>query len=573
MRRLIVLLLAVSVLLSCFSLPGSAASSNDTDVVTASLTDQEISVLQEKLNAYGYGEEDFTYDVLYDAHDSPSFILGLTSNGYVILKRGTYNFFECGEGNPYFGYMSEKKYYAGVVCYFIRISNKKSQSMEHSEEYYDILRGSYSSFVPKAASSRSETEPQEAYATSSTTSVRSSVVLSDNYSYIRAKAFGDNRDNTCSAVATGIALNYIALRHNMAIISNSHISEKLSRGLPTYSGQISTLYPNANRLHRYLVDTCRMGPASYADDISQPVSRYIANNTSYYYGYQFFLHWTPFPSASTIKENIQNDRPVLITTTLFAQYDFHTMCVYGYRDTSDGAQLLVHVGWYNPNQMQEESAGSNQYYQKTTWINAGDATYGYYFSFNNPLANFTDIPVFTSWAYPGIVYAVNNGLMNGTSTTTFSPNSTMSRAMLVSTLYRMAGSPSVAYTDAFSDVPRNTYYTNGVIWAANNGIVNGIGNGKFNPHGNVTREQIAVFLYRYAEYCGYDTSKRADLSTYPDNGNISNYAKSAMSWAVAEQIMNGISNVNGPTVLSPKSSATRAQAAAFLKRFIENIAS
>lgn len=573
MKRCAFLLLAIFVFLSCLSLSGNAALSNDTHVVSTSLTDQEIFVLQEKLSAYGYGEENFIFDILYDADNFPSFMFGATKEGYIVLRRGTYKFFECGEGNPYRDYMSEKKYYAGTVCYFVQTSGEESKSTEHAEEYYDILRGSYSSFVPKATSNRLETEPQKTYDTSSTTSVHSSVVLSDNYNYIRTRAFGDNRDNTCSAVATGIALNYIALRHNMAIISNNHISEKLSNGIPAYSGQISTLYPNANRLHRYLVETCRMAPASYADDVSQPVSRYISNNSSYYYGYNFFLHWTLFPNASTIKENIQNDRPVLITTTLFAQYDFHTMCVYGYRDTSDGAQLLVHVGWYTSNQMQEESAGSNQYYQKTTWIDANDATYGYYFSFDNPLANFTDIPVFTSWAYPGIVYTVNNGLMNGTSATTFSPNSTMSRAMLVSTLYRMAGSPPVTYTDTFSDVPSNTYYSNGVIWATNNGIVNGIGDGKFNPHGNVTREQIAVFLYRYATYYGYDTSKHADLSTYPDAGNISDYAKSAMSWAVAEQIINGISSVNGPTVLSPRSSATRAQTAAFLKRFIENITS
>ncbi len=278
-----------------------------------------------------------------------------------------------------------------------------------------------------------------------------------------------------------------------------------------------------------------------------------------------------FPDVSTFKKEIANARPILVTTTLFAQYDFHTMCAYGYRDTSDGPQILVHVGWYSTTQMQPESEGSDCYYQKTTWINASDATYAYYFRFDNPLESFTDIPRFTSWAYPGIVYTVNNGIMNGTSATTFSPNQTMSRAMLVSTLYRIAGSPAVTYTNTFSDVPKSTYYADSVIWAVNNGIANGVGNGKFNPNGNVTREQIAVFLYRYAECYGYDTSRRSNLSAFSDSGSISSYAKDAISWAVAEGIINGVSSINGPTALSPQSSATRAQTAAFLQRFMENI--
>ena len=102
-------------------------------------------------------------------------------------------------------------------------------------------------------------------------------------------------------------------------------------------------YPNANRLHRYLVDTCRMGAASYADSIVQPLNAYIQDVAPYYYGYDFFLQCILFPKASTIKANILDNKPVLITTTLSAQYPFHTMCVYGYRETSDGPQLLVHV--------------------------------------------------------------------------------------------------------------------------------------------------------------------------------------------------------------------------------------
>lgn len=571
MKNAITVVFTTLFLFSCLLFPCNAALPPDFVEADDSLTSEEKSILQEKLDAYGYGEENVSADILYDADDCPAFMLGTTREGYVILRRNSYRFCECGDGNPYFNFMDEKKYYAGASYYFVQQSNLEQTAGDCAGVYYDILRETYSDFVPKTDSHDAVNETDEICVPSSTTSVLSSVVLPDSYDYLRRRAFGNNTDSTCSAVATGIALNYIALEHNMLIVKKDHVSEVLNKKLVSDKNPISTCYPNANRLHRYLVETCRMGPASYADDISQPVARYIANSSSYYYGYNFYMNWSLFPDVSTFRTEIANDRPILITTTLSAQYGFHTMCAYGYRDTSDGPQVLVHVGWYSKTQMQPEYENSDRYYQKTTWINANDATYAYYFRFSNPLANFTDIPMFTSWAYPGIVYTVNNGIMNGTSATTFSPNQTMSRAMLVSTLYRMAGSPAVTYASIFSDVPKGAYYANSVIWAVNNGIANGVGNGKFNPNGNVTREQIAVFLYRYAECYGYDTSRRSNLSVFSDYKSISSYAKDAVSWAVAEGIINGISSIDGPTVLSPQNSATRAQTAAFLQRFMENV--
>lgn len=246
------------------------------------------------------------------------------------------------------------------------------------------------------------------------------------------------------------------------------------------------------------------------------------------------------------------------------------MCVYGYRTTSDGTQLLVHTGWYDTDYVTNFSG--KKYYQNEVWVDESIATFGYYFSYDNPLENFTDIPAFTGWAYQGILYVVDKGIMLGTSNTTFSPDQTMTRSMLVSTLYRMAGSPAVTYTDIFSDVSASSGYAKAVIWASQNGIVSGVGDGKFNPHGVVTREQIATFLYRYANYCGYDTSNRASLTGFSDYQSVSNYAKTPMSWAVAVGIMQGISG-GGSLFLSPQGSVTRAQAASFLMRFLENVAS
>ncbi len=293
MKNAIIFSFTALFLLSCLLLPCNAVSPADFVGASDSLTKEEISILQEKLEAYGYGEENFAADILYDAGDCPAFMLGITREGYVILRRNPYRFCECGDGNPYSDFMYEKKYYAGAVCYFAQQSNLEQSVGNCASTYYDILGGVYRNFIPKEDFNYTtyiSSEMEETYASSiTTTSVSASVVLPESYNYLRRRAFGNNTDNTCSAVATGIALNYIALEHNMLIIKGNHISEMLNERLVSADRPISTYYPNANRLHRYLVETCRMGPASYADDISQPVSRYITNNSSYYYGYHFYL--------------------------------------------------------------------------------------------------------------------------------------------------------------------------------------------------------------------------------------------------------------------------------------------
>jgi len=121
-------------------------------------------------------------------------------------------------------------------------------------------------------------------------------------------------------------------------------------------------------------------------------------------------------------------------------------------------------------------------------------------------------------------------------------------------------SPAAGY----SDVPKNTYYTTAVGWASANGIVNGIGGNRFDPNGNATREQVVTILFRYINYLGKDTSARANLSKYTDASSVSNFAKTAMQWAVAAGIMNGTSS----TTLSPQLPTTREQLAALLVRMI-----
>ena len=185
--------------------------------------------------------------------------------------------------------------------------------------------------------------------------------------------------------------------------------------------------------------------------------------------------------------------------------------------------------------------------------------------FTNGTMPFTDVHT-NDWFYNDVAYVYEAGLFAGTSDTTFSPYASMTRGMLVTVLYRLEGRPSVTGTSVFDDVARGAYYEKAVIWAAEHKIVNGTGGAKFSPDANVTREQMAAILYRYAQYKGYRTSSRAGLSGFADYQTVSSYAETPMQWAVAEKLINGS---NGS--LLPRGNATRAQVAAILHRFVENI--
>ena len=175
------------------------------------------------------------------------------------------------------------------------------------------------------------------------------------------------------------------------------------------------------------------------------------------------------------------------------------------------------------------------------------------------------------WFYNSVRYVFENGLMNGTSESPmlFSPNALLTRAMIVTILYRQAGSPSVAgLTNPFSDVPDGQWFTNAVIWAAENGIVQGIGGGLYDPNTNITREQLATILYRYAQFLDKtpDGSLVGTLS-FADANLISDYAKDAALFCVN----NGIITGKPGDLFDPKGQATRAEAATMLNRFIETL--
>lgn len=172
-----------------------------------------------------------------------------------------------------------------------------------------------------------------------------------------------------------------------------------------------------------------------------------------------------------------------------------------------------------------------------------------------------------SWYHDAVQYVYENGMMNGTSDTLFSPDATVTRAMIVTILHRLENAPASA-ASGFTDVAAGMYYADAVDWAAANGIVNGVSETRFAPDDPIIREQLAAILYRYAQFKGYAVTASADLSAYTDAAQISAYAAAAMQWANAEGLITG----DSATTINPQGNATRAEAATILMRFCQDIA-
>lgn len=170
-----------------------------------------------------------------------------------------------------------------------------------------------------------------------------------------------------------------------------------------------------------------------------------------------------------------------------------------------------------------------------------------------------------SWYYEYVKYVYEHGIMTGLNKRTFGPGEDLARAQFATITYRLAGTPAVSYAAVFPDVADNTFYTSAVIWANANGIITGYSdNGYFGPSDNITREQMATIMYRYAKFCGYDTTQRADLGTFPDAGNVQSFAAEAMQWAVGTGLIQGDQGR-----LNPQGTAVRAQCATIITRFMK----
>ena len=180
-----------------------------------------------------------------------------------------------------------------------------------------------------------------------------------------------------------------------------------------------------------------------------------------------------------------------------------------------------------------------------------------------PSTNFTDVEE-NGWYHTGVDFMVKNGFMNGVADDAFDVDGNLTRAQLVTILYRIAGEPESTATNPFADVADGQWYTNAVIWAAENGIVKGVNTTTFAPNDQITREQIATILFRYAKA----EKVEGKLAGFPDAEKISDYAADAMAWAVEQGLINGISESDGKTYLAPQETATRAQIAVILMRYL-----
>ena len=217
------------------------------------------------------------------------------------------------------------------------------------------------------------------------------------------------------------------------------------------------------------------------------------------------------------------------------------------------------IGWYSERSLMNKVSGV--YLTKDMTVHAGwrvDENPG---TGANP---FTDVSE-KDWFYGDVMFVYENGLMLGTSKTLFSPYGTATRGMMATILWRMEGSPAPKGKNSFTDVEAGKWYADAITWTAENGIFAGYGKDKFGPDDPITREQLAAIFYRYADYKGYDLTVQGNLDKFKDADKITDYAKTAMQWAVGSSLVKGKSG----NLLDPQGTATRAEIAAMLHRFIE----
>ena len=245
--------------------------------------------------------------------------------------------------------------------------------------------------------------------------------------------------------------------------------------------------------------------------------------------------------------------------------EYTTIDLTDYTPTREGYEF---TGWYADENLTEKITSIRLTRNTTVYAGWEEIKENPSTGFENP---FTDVSE-SDWFFNDVKFVYQNGLMNGTSATTFSPEGTTSRGMIVTILWRMAGSPDMEdkiWGYPFADVDATAYYGTAVYWARLNGIAGGYDDATFGPNAPINREQMAVMMYRYAQYKGYDTTQGGmAIREYADYGQVSSYALEAMDLANATGIVTGTSE----STLSPQGQATRAQAAAMFTRFCEQYA-
>ena len=364
-----------------------------------------------------------------------------------------------------------------------------------------------------------------------------------------AHVYDNDADTTCNTCGYERTVTPPAHEHIVTFDGNGGTS---SVGSMTTTNQKLTSLPSASRSGSYSFDgwyTEKSGGTKITTD-----TVFSANTTVY-------AHWTyigggggynPPVTYYTLRFETGGGSDIPSVREAYNTYIDLTKYVPTWRGHT-------FIGWYSERSLTNKVSGV--YLTKDMTVYAGwrvDENPG---TGANP---FTDVSE-KDWFYGDVMFVYENGLMLGTSKTLFSPHGTATRGMMATILWRMEGSPAPKGKNSFTDVEAGKWYADAITWTAENGIFAGYGKDKFGPDDPITREQLAAIFYRYADYKGYDLTVKGNLDKFKDADKITDYAKTAMQWAVGSGLMKGKSG----NLLDPQGTATRAEIAAMLHRFIE----
>ena len=365
-----------------------------------------------------------------------------------------------------------------------------------------------------------------------------------------AHVYDNDADTTCDTCGYERTVTPPAHEHIVTFDGNGGTS---SVGSMTTTNQKLTSLPSASRSGSYSFDgwyTEKSGGTKITTD-----TVFSANTTVY-------AHWTytggggggynPPVTYYTLRFETGGGSDIPSVREAYNTYIDLTKYVPTWRGHT-------FIGWYTERSLMNKVSGV--YLTKDMTVYASWRVDGNPGTGANP---FTDVSE-KDWFYSDVMFVYENGLMLGTSKTLFSPHGTATRGMMATILWRMEGSPVPKGKNSFTDVEAGKWYADAITWTAENGIFAGYGKDKFGPDDPITREQLAAIFYRYADYKGYDLTVKGNLDKFKDADKITDYAKTAMQWAVGSGLVKGKSG----NLLDPQGTATRAEIAAMLHRFIE----
>ena len=367
-KKLLSMGMAIAFLLSFNS---QAAAIWGEIIDTAEITPSEAQVVQLTMEFYDLAEAT-SFEVLYDYQDQPNYLLGYSSDSYLIMDREAQIALEWGEGNPYSSYPNAKKYYGAILNYYVETQDAQNyKNIRTGEIETAIIHTQYSTEELMSFGDGSVTAIPYGKNANLTTSRASSrytantpVVVTNADSLIRNKAFGKNSSIYCSAVATTIALNYLDIVKNDDIVPSNMELETL-----TSDDYDENLYPRATRFYEYIRVGCGMGGMTPPGVVKTAIDDYASR-----YDIDLTVSWSA-PDRFDLMESIDNNVPGLITvwgtegTESGINFSYHTVVAYGYKTYVDWHVVgwLIHLGWWGDDYIELEEDG--HYYQKEQWIN------------------------------------------------------------------------------------------------------------------------------------------------------------------------------------------------------------